>query len=91
MNNVIVEKADYGSESCIEDRAALEKRIEKLEQTVADLQRKSEDKPRSKGWLHKLIGTVSDEPAFLEALEYGRAYRQSDKPVEEHSEISTGH
>ncbi|HBE47848.1 MAG TPA: transferase hexapeptide repeat containing protein, partial [Cyanobacteria bacterium UBA11369] len=31
-------------------------------------------------WLDKLIGSISDESAFLEALEYGRAFRQADKP-----------
>jgi hypothetical protein len=34
-------------------------------------------------WLDKLIGSISDESAFLQALEYGRSFRQADKPVDE--------
>ncbi|MEL7356443.1 MAG: hypothetical protein AAFN40_07755 [Cyanobacteria bacterium J06560_6] len=29
-------------------------------------------------WLDNLIGSISDESAFLEALESGRIFRQSD-------------
>ncbi|MEO0886429.1 MAG: hypothetical protein AAFY54_10895 [Cyanobacteria bacterium J06648_10] len=29
-------------------------------------------------WLDNLIGSISDASAFLEALEYGRIFRQSD-------------
>lgn len=70
------------------DKAALENRVEELERIVADLREKSEEKTSSKGWMKKLIGSVSNESAFLEALEYGRAYRQADKPVEESDEPS---
>jgi hypothetical protein len=64
----------------------LEKRLVTLEQTVSDLQHKLESKPTSENWLDKLIGSISDEAAFLEALEYGRIYRQSDKPIDESHE-----
>ncbi|MCC5638418.1 transferase hexapeptide repeat containing protein [Nostoc sp. CHAB 5844] len=53
-----------------------------LEQAVSDLQRQVKNKP-SDNWLEKLIGSISDESAFLEALEYGRAFRQADKPTDE--------
>jgi hypothetical protein len=36
--------------------------------------------------LEKLIGSISDEAAFLEALEYGRTFRQADKPIDEDNE-----
>ena len=62
------------------DERVLERRLLVLEQAVFDLQRKVEGKP-SENWLEKLIGSVSDEEAFLEALEYGRAFRQADKPT----------
>jgi hypothetical protein len=32
--------------------------------------------------LLKLIGSISDKAAFLEALEYGHAYRKADAPIE---------
>ncbi|NJM66260.1 MAG: transferase hexapeptide repeat containing protein [Acaryochloris sp. RU_4_1] len=60
----------------------LEKRLAMLEQTVSDLQHKLESNPTSKNWLDKLIGSISDEAAFLEALEYGRISRQTDKPID---------
>nr|WP_226588289.1 transferase hexapeptide repeat containing protein [Microseira wollei] len=65
------------------DEAILERRLATLEQEVADLKRKSESNSISGNWLDKLIGSISDESAFLEALEYGRAFRQADKPNDE--------
>ncbi len=65
----------------------LEQRLVILEQAVSDLQRKVESKP-SENWLKKLIGSISDEAAFLEALEYGRAFRQADKPIDEDDDQS---
>lgn len=58
--------------------ATVEERLLILEQTVSNLQRKIESDSRPSDWLDHLIGSISDEPAFLEALEYGRAFRQSD-------------
>jgi hypothetical protein len=68
------------------NEATLEKRLVTLEQTVSDLQYKLESKPTSENWLDQLIGSISDEAAFLEALEYGRVSRQADKPVDEDNE-----
>jgi hypothetical protein len=70
------------------NEATLEKRLVTLEQTVSDLQRKLESKPATESWLDKLIGSVSDEAAFLEALEYGRIFRQADKLPDESNEQS---
>lgn len=67
------------------DETVLEHRLLILEQAVSDLQRKVEGKP-SENWLEKLIGSISDREAFLEALEYGRAFRQADKPTDEDDE-----
>jgi hypothetical protein len=61
-------------------------RLVTLEQTVSDLQRKLESKPASENWLDKLVGSVSDEAAFLEALEYGRVSRQADRAIDESNE-----
>jgi hypothetical protein len=66
----------------------LEQRLVKLEQTVSELQDKLENKPAAKNWLDQLIGSVSDEAAFLEALEHGRVSRQADKPIDEDNEQS---
>ncbi|MEH2383377.1 MAG: transferase hexapeptide repeat containing protein [Nostoc sp.] len=67
------------------DETVLEHRLLTLEQAVCDLQRQVEGKP-SENWLEKLVGSISDESAFLEALEYGRAFRQADKPTDEDDE-----
>ena len=64
------------------DETVLEKRLTTLEQAVSELQQKVETQP-SENWLQKLIGSISDEATFLEALEYGRAFRQADKPTDE--------
>jgi hypothetical protein len=65
------------------DEATLERRLAIIEQEVANLKRKSESNSISGNWLDKLIGSISDKSAFLEALEYGRAFRQADKPNDE--------
>ena len=65
------------------DEALLERRLKIIEQEIADLKRKSERNSIAGNWLDKLIGSISDESAFLEALEYGRAFRQADKPNDE--------
>ena len=63
------------------DEATIEHRLASLEQEVAQLKRKSDN--ISNNWQGKLIGSISDEPAFLQALEYGRSFRQADKPVDD--------
>ena len=65
------------------DAETLEQRLITLEKIVLDLQHKVDSKPNSDNWIEKLIGSISDDSAFLEALEYGRAFRQSDKPVDD--------
>lgn len=67
------------------NEAAIEQRLVTLEQTVSDLQLKFQSKS-AEHWLEMLIGSISDEVAFLEAIEYGRAFRQSDKPDDEDNE-----
>jgi hypothetical protein len=65
------------------DETVLERRLMTLEKSVADLQHKFENRSSSESWLEKLIGSISDEAAFLEALEYGRTFRQTDNPIDE--------
>lgn len=70
------------------DKRTLEHRLISLEQAISDLQQKVESKPTPDNWLQSLIGSISDEAAFTEALEYGRAFRQADQPKEEGNEQS---
>ncbi|MBW4539992.1 MAG: transferase hexapeptide repeat containing protein [Myxacorys chilensis ATA2-1-KO14] len=67
------------------DEVTLERRLATLEQEVADLKHKSEHSSASGTWLDKLVGSISDESAFLEALEYGRSFRQADRPTDDAS------
>jgi len=68
------------------DGASFEQRLATLERAVADLQRQSTGIPPSCNWLEKVTGSISDEKAFLEALEFGRAFRQADRPPDEPDE-----
>ncbi len=68
------------------NETTFEQRLVTLEAAVSDLQHKLEEKPNSKNWLEKLIGSVSDEAAFHEALEYGRAFRHADKRDDENDQ-----
>lgn len=68
------------------NEVTIERRLETLEQTVCDLQRKVESKPVTESWLQKLTGSISDEAVFLEALEYGKTFRQSDRLINESAE-----
>ncbi|MCU0566030.1 MAG: transferase hexapeptide repeat containing protein [Oculatellaceae cyanobacterium Prado106] len=65
------------------NETTLESRLTALEQVVAELQYKVESQSNSRNWLQTLTGSISDETAFLEALEHGRVYRQADKPLDE--------
>ncbi|MBD2483085.1 transferase hexapeptide repeat containing protein [Planktothrix sp. FACHB-1365] len=62
------------------DETTLEQRLVTLERAVADLQGKSQSQSTSENWLEKLIGSVSEQAAFIKSLEYGRAFRQADQP-----------
>ena len=68
------------------ESAVLEQRLEAVEHAVADLQRRLDDTPPVGNWLEKVAGSISDEPAFLEALEFGRTFRRADRPADEGSE-----
>jgi hypothetical protein len=64
------------------DEAILLQRLAALERAVANLQYRLAGVTPSGNWLEKVTGSISDESAFLEALEFGRALRQADRPVD---------
>jgi hypothetical protein len=68
------------------DEVILEKRLATLERAVADLQRRLAGVPVANNWLEKVTGSISDEAAFLQALELGRAFRSADRPPDEPGE-----
>lgn len=63
--------------------AVLKQRLAAVEQAVADIQRRLAPTPAHLNWLDKVTGSISDEEAFLEALELGRTYRNADRPPDE--------
>lgn len=65
------------------EETTLEQRLTAIEHTLADLKRRVYGEQASNNWLEKVIGSVSDEPTFLEALEYGKSLRYADRPKEE--------
>ncbi len=67
------------------DETTLEQRLATIENTVADLKLRIDSTPAAKNWLDNVIGSISDQEAFLEALEYGKSLRYADKPIDEAS------
>jgi hypothetical protein len=68
------------------ESAILERRLEVVEHAVADLRRRLGEAPRLGNWREKVAGSISDEQAFLEALEFGRSFRHADRPADEGGE-----
>ena len=68
------------------DEAILERRLAIIEQEVSELKRKADSKATSSNWIDNLIGSISDESAFLEALEYGRSFRKVDTVIDDSNE-----
>lgn len=74
------------------EQETLEQRVTKLEQLVSVLQFKLTHSPVETNsghhWLEDLIGSISDEGTFLEALQYGRTFRQADESVDQDDEAA---
>jgi hypothetical protein len=71
------------SEDAMLDEAMVEKRLATLEHAVAELQRRLGATPLDGNWLQKVAGSISDDAAFQQALDFGRAFRQADRPADE--------
>ena len=65
------------------DELQLEQRLTAMERAVADMQQRLALAPVSANWLDKVTGSISDEAGFLEALEFGRAFREADRPFDQ--------
>ncbi len=61
----------------------LEERVRVLEAIVRDLQRQLAVKSVAPDWLERVTGTMKDNPNFETMLEYGRQFRQADRPAED--------
>jgi hypothetical protein len=61
----------------------IEERLTAVENAVAHLQQLIASRTPAPNWLERVTGSMRDEPAFEEVLEYGRAIRQADRPPED--------
>lgn len=63
--------------------SSIEPRLAAVEAAVRDLQRRLAHAPSSPNWLEPVIGSLKDEPAFVEVIQYGWQWRQADRLPEE--------
>jgi hypothetical protein len=64
-------------------KRSLERRMAALERAVRELQEAIHARKPTPDWLHGVIGSMKDEPAFDDVLAHGRAIRQADRPAED--------
>lgn len=57
----------------------LEQRLLKLERELEVLRAKVEQSPKLLPWWERIAGTFHNDPAYKEAMELGRQYRQSQR------------
>lgn len=55
----------------------LEERVALLEAEVAEIKHKIDDNSSLTPWWEKIAGTFTDNPAYDEAMQLGREYRES--------------
>jgi hypothetical protein len=61
----------------------LEERVEQLEKELARLKQQMQSTPSQpeQPWWEKIVGAFADDPDFEAAVELGKEYRQSLKPI----------
>jgi hypothetical protein len=62
--------------------STMEQRLAAVEDAIRELQSRLNSTTPAPNWLERITGSFKDEPAFEEVLEYGRAFRQTDRPLE---------
>jgi hypothetical protein len=67
----------------ISSTPTLEQRVEQLEKELAQLKQQMQSAPHQseQPWWEKIVGVFADDPDFEAAVELGREYRQSLKPI----------
>jgi hypothetical protein len=64
------------------DEFKLEQRLIMIEKAISHLQNQINEPTQLQNWVEKITGSISDEEAFLEALEYGRIWRETEQIVD---------
>jgi hypothetical protein len=67
----------------VPDKLVLEQRLVAVERAISEIQLQPAGNPISPNWLGEVTGSVTDEAAFREALEFGRDFRSADRPTDE--------
>jgi hypothetical protein len=76
----------------ISSTPTLEQRVEQLERELAQIKQQMQptpqpsDQPSELPWWEKIVGVFADDPDFEAAVELGREYRQSLKPIADSDE-----
>jgi hypothetical protein len=70
-------------EGVLSAEAQREQRLAALEAAVRELQRQMISGVPAANWLERVTGSMKDEPAFEDVLEYGKAIQQADRPSED--------
>jgi hypothetical protein len=68
-------KVEYRLAVLEEEVTDLRQEIVDLKQEIVDLKQKNIDRSTANNLMDRLVSSISDESAFLEALEYGRSVR----------------
>jgi hypothetical protein len=63
--------------------AAVEQRLSALEHAVARLEGRLKPREPDPDWLERVAGSIADDEAFRKVLDYGREFRQSDRPPDD--------
>jgi hypothetical protein len=58
----------------------LVRRLEQVERRLDELASVVRVQKPQPGWLDSFCGMFADEPAFKEVIEYGRQFRNADRP-----------
>lgn len=62
------------------NQGTIEKRLEAVEAAVAELKKKVERPTGKPGWLKRMRGSMKGLKGFDKVVEYGRQFRQADRP-----------
>ncbi len=64
------------------DEVKLEQRLITIEKAISHLQNQMNEPTQPQNWIEKMTGSISDEEAFLEALEYGKIWRETEQIID---------
>jgi len=68
------------------NEAQIEQRLRAVENAISELRQYSFVRPPAADWLEQISGSLKDDPAFEQVLEYGRQMRHADRPPDETEE-----